>query len=373
MIANFLRTLIFLLLPVFAMGQSLNLSVTSTTSKNSRSTFLLNSGEVTINNGHIQFHETNKTVEGFTDYGISPDRTTIGLLKWSGGKGHIVLLSSKGDTLTTYDTIAMADQTSFGIFPFDNGDILLRDKIANFTFCNTFGDITANMSNSSQSKEGEAVSEVSMSPDGQTVVVYNPKIKQNGTLASKAAVKLADDSFKDIFYSSNRYIKNIEISEDGSMIAIVTAAQGSNDKVFLMDKYGNDISSITTEEETKGVSFAGAGKYITLYSSGRVMVYATRDADRLGSSSFRSSVFLADYFPEDHLILAMTGDYSDPANALGNISVKAINLKKRSITDQEFSGVLGFNKALPVRFIRTSAEHYELIGASKHLKVRANF
>ncbi|HKK43972.1 MAG TPA: hypothetical protein VJ964_00500 [Balneolaceae bacterium] len=373
MIAKIFRTLLFLLLPVLAMGQSLNLSVTSPTSNNNRSTFLLKRGEVTINNGQIRFHRSNKTVDGFTDYGISPDLSKVSLLKWGGGKGHVIVFDSMGDTLTTYSTISLADQSSFGIYPQDNGDIMLRDKIADFTFFNTFGDIITNMSNSSQSKEGEAISEVATSPGGETLVVFNPKIKRNGKLGSKAQVRLSDGTFRNIFYSSDRYLKNVVISNDGDMIAAVTAASGGEDKVLLMDKYGNNINSITSKDPLDAVSFSDEGQYVTLNSGGSVTVYSTEKAKRVGGTSFRETVFMANYFPEDDLILAITGDYSKMANALGNVKINAVNLRKRSIADHEFSGVLGFSKAIAPKFIRTSADRYELEGASKEIKIESHF
>jgi len=354
------------------MGQSINLNVTTSTSNNNRSTFLLKRGAVTINNGQIQFQQSGKTVDGYTAYGISPDKSIVSLLKWSGGTGHVVLFNSKGDTLTAYPTITMADRTSFGIYPFNNGDILLRDKIADFTFCNTFGDIITNMSNSSKSKEGEAISEVSMSSGGKTVVIYSPKIKHNGTLGSKAVVKRSDNRFENVFYSSDRYLKDVTVSKDGNMIAAITSAKGSRDKVLLMDKYGENLTNITTKVNLKGVSLSENGKYIALYSSSRVMVYSVTDGDRLGSTSFRNPIYLAHYFPEDHLILALTGDYSKAANALGNVAVKAISLTKRKITDKDFSGILGFNKSIESRLIHTSKGHYKLIGASKELEISTN-
>ncbi|MGD8428339.1 MAG: hypothetical protein PVH63_11975 [Balneolaceae bacterium] len=312
-----------------------------------------------------------KAVSDFSSYGISPDYSKVSILKWTGGKGEVVILNSVGDTLTAYDTITMADKSSFGIYPLNAGNVILRDKIANFTFIDTFGNITHNMSNSSESKEGEAISELAVSPNAETVVIYNPKIKRKGKLGSQAVAKHSDGTFKTIFFSTDRYIKNVITSEDGDLIAIMTAAPGNDDKVFIMDKYGNDLNSISTSEELAGAVLSGNGKYITLYSAGRVMVYSTKNGSRLGSSSFRSPVYLADYFPEDHVILAMTGDYG--RNILTDVEIKAINLKKRKITNEHLSGSLGFRKALTPRLTRISSNYYQLLGASKKLNIKADF
>jgi hypothetical protein len=372
--ASLLRILVLVLLPSILIGQSLNLSVTKKTSDNNSSTFLLDRGEVVIGSESLQFLNTNSTVSRYEAFGISPDGGSIGVLKRSAGEGRVILLDSAGDTLSSYSAKSLAsDDPSLAIFPFNNGSIILRDNITNFTFYNTFGEIATNMSSSSQSKEGEAISEVAMSPQGETVVVYNPKIKRNGSLGSKAQVMLGDKEFHDIHFSTDRYLKEVNVSEDGNFIVAVTAQEGTQDRVLIMDKFGNELNNISSDEDLVGTSLSDNAEYITLFSTGRVMVYSTLDGDRLGATSLRSTVFLADYFPEDNVILVLMGSYSENTGVLNNVEFRAINIGERKIASKEFSGDLGFNNVIITQLVRTSADEYQLIGSSKHVTIKANF
>lgn len=373
MFATLLRTIIFLLFPAVLFGQSLTISEAQETSGNGASTFLLNEGQLSIDNQTIQFSETNDPVS-YDVFGVSTDRSLVAVLQWNGQEeGEISLFNSRGNELISYETISISDEASFGLYPFSNGNAILRDKIANFTFYDSFGEIVTSMSSSSQSEEGEAISEIATSKNGQTVVVYNPKIKRNGQLGSKAQVRSAEEEFTDIYGSSDRYLKNVTVSDDGSLIAVITASQGSDDEVLVMDKYGNEINSFAAEEDLQGVVFSDGLDYLTLYSGGRVMVYSTVDGESLGATSIRSPIKVANYFPEDNTVLVLTGNYSDQTGTLNGAAFRAINLQQRSIASEEFSTPLGFNDSIDAEIIRNSASSYTLKGASKELNISVNF
>lgn len=353
-------------------AQSLNLSASSETADHNTSTFLLDEGSISINSGSLEFLSSGKTVSDFKGLGISPDFSKVSVLKWSGEKGEIQMFNSAGDLLNAYSTITLADESSFGVYPFNNGNLLLRDKISNFTFYDTFGEIAKSVSSSSQSKGGQKISEVAMSPNAETLVIYNPQVKRKGELGSSAMVKQGDD-FKDIYFSSDRYLKNVTVSDDGDIIVLITAKDGTDDQVIIMDRFGNELNTITTEEDLKGASLSKDAEYITLYSGGRVMVFTTVDGESQGATSFRSSIFLADYFPEDNLILALTGSYSERSGIMNNVEFRAINLKKRAIESNKFPGAVGFHTAMTPKFVRTSADHYKLMGGSKQIEIEVNF
>lgn len=372
MVAKMFRILVFFLLPSIALGQSLNISVTDQTADNNRSTFTLGNSEVTIESQTVRFLDSDKE-QHYDAVGISPDNTIISTLTWNGQEGEISLYSSEGEKLNVFSTISLADETSFGLYSFDNGNTLLRDKIANFTFYDSFGEIVTSMSSSSQSTEGEAISEVARSATGNTIVIYNPKIKRNGDLGSKAQVRTGPKEFDDIFFSSDRYLKNVTISNDGSLIALVSARQGTDDRVLIVDNYGNELNTISLEEDLKDVRFSDDLEYTTIYSGGRVMVYNTLSGESIGATSFRTPVITADYFPEDNLILALTGSYSERSGILNDIEFRAINLQQRSIASKQFSGALGLHKAIELRLIRNSGNRYMLNGANKNISIRANF
>lgn len=371
---SIIRILVFILFPSTVFGQTLNLSTSKQTSDNNPSTFLLESGEVAISNRSLQFSSTNSTITGLENFGISPDKSTVGVLKRSKGQGEIVLFNSLGDTLNSYTGKSLAsDDPSQAVYPLNNSSLILRDNITYFTFYDTFGEISTSMSSSSESEEGETIAEVVMSPDGQTVVIYNPKVKRKGNLGSRAQVMLPDKTFQNIYFSTDRYLKEVKVSGDGNFVVAITAKEGTNDRVLIMDKYGNELNSISTDENLLGISLSGDSEYITLFSSGRVMVYSVLAGERLGATSIRSPVFLADYFPDDNVILVLMGNYSANTGNVNDIEFRAINIEQREIVSEQFSGALGFSEAITPEFVRFSSNNYQLKGGSKRINITANF
>ncbi|PAU93140.1 hypothetical protein CK503_13320 [Aliifodinibius salipaludis] len=373
MVTKILKIVIVLLLPSVALGQSLNVSVAEQTADNNRTTFTFGDSKITFGSQSVRFLDTN-TEQPYDVVGVSPDKTMISTLTWDGQEeGEITLYNTRGEKLNAFSTVSLADEASFGLYPFKNGNTLLRDKIANFTFYDSFGEIVTSMSSSSQSKQGEAISEVARSVTGNTIVIYNPKIKRNGELGSKAQVRTGVKEFEDIFFSSDRYLKNVTVSKYGTLIAAITAKQGTDDRVLIMDKYGNELNTISAEEDLKGVRFTNNLENITIYSGGRVMVHNTLSGESLGATSVRSPIITADYFPEDDLILALTGNYSERSEVVNNVEFRAINLQQRSMASKQFSRVLGLNKAIELRLVRNSGNSYMLEGANKNVLIRANF
>lgn len=374
MVAKILRTLILILLPSIALGQSIELSVSPETSDNNPSTFTLQGGEVTITDSNIRFAASGNSVSSYEAFGISPDKTLFGVLKRESGKSKVMVFNAKGNTLISYSgTQLSSEDPSLAVYPLNNGNLLLRENITHFTFYDTLGDIYKSVSNSSGSEDGETISRVIMNSSAATVVLYNPKIKRDGQLGSKAQVITAAGESNNIFYSKDRYLKNVIISAGGNIIVAITAKAGTDDKVIVMDKFGNELNTISTDENLIGASLSANLDYLTLYSGRRVMVHNTLDGERLGATSFRTPVFLADYFPEDNVLLALTGNYSENIGIMREAEFQAINLEKRSITSKEFSSSLGFSKALAPRFVKTSANSYRLEGGSKEVQIDTNF
>lgn len=373
MVAHFARILFLVLFPLVLWGQSLELSVSGPTQNNTPSTFLLENGEVTINSTTVEFLNSGAT-HNYDAIGVSPDLSVVAILSRKQDRGEISVLDSEGTALNTYSTVMLSDDDpSLAVYPLNNGSALLQDNITNFTFYDVFGEVSTSTSSSGQSDEGEMISEISMDPNGKTVIIYSPKIKRDSDFGSNAQLKITNGKFEDIFYSSDRFIKNVNVSDDGNMIAIITAQSGSNDQAVIMDKYGNELQTLSTDENLLGASFSSDNEFVSLYADGRVMVHSVLDGSSLGATSFNSTVFLADYFPEDNVILALTGTYSEGAGVLNNVEFRAIHLEKRSITSESFSGSLGFTAAITPKLNRLSANEYKLSGASKEVRIEANF
>lgn len=374
MISVISRLIVLVLIPVSVGAQSLQLSTTSATSGNNTSTFELENGAVTVSSDNIAFGQSGVRADNPAAVGFSADLSKVGLLSRNQQNDRAVLMNSRGDTLNAFSTISLSDDDpSLGIQPYNSGHLLIRDNITNFTFYDTFGEIETNMSSSSQTEEGEVVAEVVTSKDGSTLVIYNPKIRRSGQLGSQAQVRMPDNSFDNIYFSTSRYLKDISVSNDGTVITAVTARDGTSDEVVVTDRFGNELNTFTTDEDLIGAELSADAEYITLYSGGRIQVFRTLSGERIGSTSMRSPVYKAAYFPEESTILAVSGSYSENTDVLNSVEFHAINIEQRSIARLEFNAPLGFDDRISPEFIRISSNRYRLVGASRHIDITANF
>jgi len=368
------KVLFFLLLPVTVAAQSLNLSVTPSTANNNSSTFLLEEGKVSISSQSVRFLSGSRSISDLNAVGISADQSRVGILQPASKDGKITIYDSQGQALNSFSVSSFtADDPSNALYPFYNGYVLMRYNITNFKLFDTFGDVVAYGSNSSGSKQGETITEVAASPAGETIVVYTTKIKRRGKLGSRAQRVTAGGKMDEIYNSYDHYLKKMSVSADGNLVLAITASEGTSDELVVMDKYGNEINSFSTDESLQGATLSMDGEHVTLYSAGRVMVYNLLTGERLGASSFRAPVFLAEYFAEDHTILVLTGSYSESAGVLANIEFRAINLERREITSKEFSARLGVAQSIEPYFERVGSGQYLLMGTSKRVKVNTDF
>lgn len=371
MIRTLFSLILALTLPIMAWAQSVSITPTSPTSTNEPSVFSLEKGaKIKLDGNNLLFMDSGKKISQYFAFGVSRDRSVVSLLDYSEGNAQITLFTPQGDTLNSYSSISVnPNDPSLAIYPVSSGHLLLRDNIMNFIWHDGLGNKGTNISSGSGSQQGETISEVEMSADRQTVVIYTPKIKRGSGLGSKAELLKANDDFQRIFQSEDRYIKDLSVADDGNLISLITAAEGTNDQVAILDKFGNEINTLTIEEPVVGASLAASGQYVTVYSSNRVGVYSTLNGERLGSTSLQEAIFAAEYFPEDQMIVLMSGDYSSASGILNNVQVKAVDLEKRSIASESLSDALGFHEALPTTFRRLSSNKYEFSGANKDLVI----
>lgn len=296
----------------------------------------------------------------------SPDQKVVNASVTNGE----VLIESDGATFTlgSYDAPAGNDP-SLEAFAQPDGSVIVRENIANFLIYNTFGKVSKSVSNSTQSEGGEAISELTMSTDGKTVVLYNPQVKQGGQTGSRAKILRGVNDPLDIFYSQDRMLSVVNISTDGELIAFVSTKAGTNDQVRLMDRFGNELNTIEFDQEVEGVTFSENGLFVAIYSGGRVAAYEVRSGERIGSTSFRNtSVQFAAYDPVGEIIIALTGVGS---SSISDIQLHAINVAARQIAREEVSGYLVKNST--AKFKRTGSGSYVISGYDKELTLRTRF
>lgn len=374
MIRNVLSLFFILFLPVIISAQSINVAVTPATTGNGSSVFSLANGAVVeLESGQIRFSDSGLT-SNFAAVGVSPDRTVVSLLDNVEGRAEVTLLNARGDTLNKYTSIALgSNDPSLSVYPTNAGHLLLRNNIMNFTFHDELGEIGTNISNGSSTQQGETISELVTNPGHETFIIYTTKIKSGGTVGSKVQMIDTDKQLRQIFQSDDRYIEDLKLSDDGNMITVVTAADGTHDRVTVMDKYGNEINTIVSEEELVGANLADNGKYLTLFSDTRIRVYNLLNGENMGSTSLQQPVFMADYFSEDDMLLIISGYYSSSSEDLNNIEVKAVDLARRDIVSESFSEVLRFHEVFTPEIRRISSNKYQLVGANKELSIEVAF
>jgi hypothetical protein len=281
------------------------------------------------------------------------------------------LFAGNGADLVSSPVNLEGGDSSARIYAKLNGGFIVRENIANFLFYDSMGKVEQSISNSSQSTEGESISELAADPKFKTVVLYNPKIVRGGEEGSRVKLVNHDLTTTDIYYSSKRAIRDVEISENGQFMAIVTYNPGTDDTAIISDRYGIELVEISFDQSIEGVIFSEDGKYVTLRSNGRVGVYSVLNGERIGSSSFRSRLLFAEFIPEDETIIALTASQS--GSLLTNVEVHAINVTARAIQRQSYDSQLSLTDQIPLKLERTGRYNYTLSGLNKVLDLRAQF
>ncbi|MFA5667772.1 MAG: hypothetical protein WC967_00915 [Balneolaceae bacterium] len=285
----------------------------------------------------------------------------------------IVVQEGDGVIITkgSYNAPSQADP-SVKSYSLQNGGVIVRENIANFLVYNSFGKIEKSVSNSTQSKDGESISELAADVKGKTVVLYNTKVMSGSKSGSRAKVLGLGQTSLDVFYSDDRTIRTVRVAESGEFIAIATAKEGTDDEVTIIDRYGNQINTIKFDQEIVGMNLYGSGSTLTVFSNGRVAVYDVLSGNRLGGSSFRDGILrFANYSSADKAIIGLTGDIN--GDRLSNIEVRVINIGASKIAKNNYSGTIQFQDLDAITLTRTGRFNYTISGMDKDLKIRATF
>lgn len=358
-------TSLFILCTLFALttnAQSLQVSASAETAGNATSQFTVNGQTLRVNESGFVFG--NQQVFG-SSKAIAPNGIAA-----TAGNG--ISIYDGGEEIASASYQPKANDNSLKVYAVGDGSVLIRENVANFLVYNTLGEAKESISNSSQSTEGESVSELAADPMFKTVVLYNPKIIRNGVEGSRAQLLTGNSSAESFYYDESRAIRMVEVSQNGQFIGVVNYSSGSDDAVTIFDRFGNRLNEITFDQEIAGVQLPNDGRYLTINSDGRAAAYSIMNGDRLGSTSVRgSSIRFAEYIPADETILLMAADAS--GSTLTNVELKAVNLDARKIASQDYPQSLGTTDILPLSLERTGRYSYTLSGLSQTLNIRASF
>lgn len=342
-------------------AQSLNVSESSATAGNGTNQFLISGYQIAIDGNDLSFagNAASSAVNNLTAISAVLQNASVNVYEGS------------GDELFSTSFNLEGDDSSARIYAKMNGGFIVRENIANFLFYNSLGKVKQSISNSSQSTEGESISELASDPAFKTIVLYNPKIVSGGVEGSRAKVVHNDLMTTNIYYSSNRAIRTVKVSDNGQFIAIATYRSGTDDLVVITDRFGNDLAEINFDQSVEDAVISDDGSYVTVRSNGRIGVYSVRDGERNGSASFRSRLLYAEYVPEDQTVIALTGSRS--GSSVTDVEVHAINVAERAIQRQSINTALSITDLIPMKLSRTGTYNYSLSGLNKTLDLNVSF
>ena len=267
---------------------------------------------------------------------------------------------------------SMGADPSFKIYPLQNGAYIVRENIANFVMYDSFGSVIRPISNSSNSADGEKISELASDPMGKTIVIYNPQVRNGDKRGSRAKIVGLENSDMHVFYREDQEIRAVRVSESGEFIAVASGKEGSDDEITIMDRYGNEIRKIPFDREVKGLNLYGSGSTLTVFSEGRVAVFNVLTGERIGSSSFRGGTLqFANYSASDQTIVGLTGDLN--GTTLSNIEVRIINVAARKIASQKYSGTVQIAELENISMTKNSRFNYTITGMSRDMNLKASF
>lgn len=362
---KFLLTAFFLLwYSPFLFSQSITIQAPGNQGSFDSNTFSVADGTIKASGG--QFVLGSATIANPAAWSFSPSNRKAAFLQKQGG---VNVLSYNADGIKLFETnlefFQASDQT-INAYQFDNGNVVLRDNVANFSFFDPKGERVYTVSNSSGSAQGEKESEFASNPSGSTIVLYNPIISFGSTTGSRAQFVYGDQDTDVFFTSQTEEIKTVKVSHDGAFITILTNAN----KVLIYDRFGNELFQLDSDEDLIGATLHESAEYLTIYSGSRVQVYQVPGGQRVGSASSRSSILYAGYDPESQTIVALGGALN--GLKINEPEITAVSISKRKIAreDVPFSiSTLDLGRV----DMEKSGSKYAISGLNRDLLVQVSF
>lgn len=365
-------TVSFLFVPIL-IAQEIDVSSAGFSGGNDSSTFSLEKAHVKVEGSTLRIGD--QSINGVKSFSISPSSKILGVLKTgNSNQVEVFLYDSSGRELGEQVLEHFnPDDSTLDISVFDDGRFVTRDNVVNFSFFDTDGTLLYNISNSTGSAGGETVSEMTSDRNGRTTVVYNPKIMVGQQTGSRARIVKGENDLQTLYDSSDRVIKDLAVSEQGSYITLITEKAGTDDQVVIFDRFGNQLRQFTSAENLVGSVLMENARFITIYSESRAQVFRVRDQERIGSTSFRSaSVYYATYFPDNQQILALSGEL-DGNNRFIDPELHAIHFGKREISRINLDVPLSTLGREKITIDQKGESQYSIHGLNRQLDVQTRF
>ena len=366
-----------LLLLIFCLDTSLNAQTLTAdfhpdNEASNTSQFPLKSGLLTNTGDVYQFgSENDVTISNPVGFSVSDDGRLIGSLQSRGGLSAVVYNSEGMELLNTgLQNVSSTDETT-GLKLLNTGEFIVRDNVANFSFFDAAGIRASTNSNSASTSGGEQTSQIAVSDDGVTKVVYNPVIQYQNSQGSRISLVTGDNEAEEFYNSSDRIIINLSVSESDHTVSVITESASGSRSLHWFDRFGNLLSEMDSDLTIEGFSTTSDGNYVTIYAGNRVQVYNTATSERLGSASSRSSVIKAVYFPDSNLILTLGGNLND--KEIDSPDITAVDLQKRQIERVRLNETVMFMDRTDIRIEREGTRTFKIDGINRPIQVTAQF
>lgn len=358
----------FLLVPVTLLSQNISLSISPETEESDFDTYHTQDSSVVVGDYLYQFGDAEITSP--VAWSLSTGLSKLSFVVREGGP---VLASYDDNGRSLYRSeleFFNLDDSTIQTYSLNDGRVIVRDNVANFTFLNAQGDQVYTISNSSQSPDGERESEVAFDEHGSVIVFYNPVISYGSTTGSRASFARGENDIETFFNDREREISFLTVDKSGSFITLIASGSGK-DVVLIYDRFGNELFEVESEDNSLlGADLTEDARYLTLYSSGRIQVIDIETGEVLGSASSRSTVLKATYFADEEIILALGGSVSE--NRIADPEIMVVDLAKRQINRENISTDLSFYDLKRVALLEENNGEMALKGTHKEVRISYN-
>jgi len=369
-----LTSIIILFISVSGYTQSVTADFVSEHQTNSPTEFPLKEGVLSTSQSAYEFGSGDTRVSIMTpiDVALSPDRSAIGVVRFDGDLvGEVYTHTGHLLTREELEFIDPSDETIMMSIA-DNGEFIVRDNVANFTFFDAAGNEGFTLSNATQAPGGEQPSGLSWSSAGETTILYNPVIQYDGSLGSRISVAVGDREATEIYNSNSRTISSLSFSENGNFVTFLSTGAADDQRLYVLDRFGNQLLEFETDEmEITGFELTEDADYLTIFSDNRVQVYRTADMERLGSSTSRTSIIYASWQPEENTIITLGGQMSN--GTISNPEITAINVAQQQLDRHQINGNITLLNPTDLKIKRVSAGNYLIEGINRPIVVTAVF
>lgn len=317
-----------------------------------------------------------ETLSAVADISISPNREFWGVIQ-RGNPVRVRLFDSAGLPLLDHELefVDAADET-LALYLLDNGTYVVRDNVANFTRHDLDGSIDVRHSNFSGASGGERPSYLVSDRFGVTSLYVIPEIQYGENQGSMIRLlKGYEDSSETILESRDRTLLQVRLSSDGRQVLVIQEQPGTDERVVeLMDRFGNPIQSIESDEPWIGGAIDETGEVVTLFTSSRIQSFQISDAERLGSSTVRGGeVLFGGYCPSREEMVILTGSVDAQDETVSGAEIQVVSLRARSLVRESVpGGALKWNGSTNVTLACGETSH-EINGVGRTIRLRPTF